>query len=149
MQRINFYTIKQVKESCALYEVEKRVTRPEGVANFLNVVLDLNSEACEKFGILTLNTKNDIVGVHILGMGSLNATIVHPREVFKAAMLNNAANIICFHNHPSGDPNPSVEDIELTNRLMDCGEMMGISVLDHIVIGDCGRFNSMKQTGVI
>jgi DNA repair protein RadC len=78
----------------------------------------------------------------------VNATIVHPREVFKAAMLNNAAAIICIHNHPSGDPEPSRVDIETTHRLVDAGNILGIDVLDHIIIGD-GKYISLQELGMM
>jgi DNA repair protein RadC len=79
-------------------------------------------------------------------MGSLNASIVHPREVFRAAMKYSSAAIVCAHNHPSGDPTPSPEDIALTSRLVQAGEIVGIDVLDHLIIGD-SRFISLKEKG--
>lgn len=149
MKRINIYSVKQVKEKGGLYDLESSFIRsPEDANNIVNVVLDLYSESVEKFGILTLNTKNQVAGVHILSVGTLNASMVHPREVFKAAVLNNAASIVCFHNHPSGDPAPSPEDIETTKRLVDAGEIMEIQVLDHIVVGD-NRFYSLKEQGMM
>lgn len=81
-------------------------------------------------------------------MGSLNASIVHPREVFRAAIKCSSASIICAHNHPSGDPTPSPEDIALTRRLLEAGEIVGIDVLDHLIIGDDG-FISMKEQGLM
>jgi len=81
-------------------------------------------------------------------MGSLNAAIVHPREVFRAAIKRSSASIICVHNHPSGDPTPSSEDVALTRRLMEAGEIIGIDVLDHIVIGD-RRYVSLKEQGLM
>jgi len=79
-------------------------------------------------------------------MGSLNASIVHPREVFRAAIKCSSASIICAHNHPSGDPTPSPEDISLTQRLLQAGEIVGIDVLDHLIIGD-SSFVSLKEKG--
>jgi DNA repair protein RadC len=79
-------------------------------------------------------------------MGSLNASIVHPREVFRAAIKRSSASIICVHNHPSGDPTPSPEDIQLTHRLVEAGSIIGIEVLDHIIIGDF-KFVSLKEQG--
>lgn len=90
----------------------------------------------EHFVVLLLNQKNKVVGVHTVSVGSLTASIVHPREVFKAAILANAAAIICGHNHPSGDPQPSREDRTLTTRVVEAGKLLGINVLDHIIIGD-------------
>ncbi|WP_019908979.1 RadC family protein [Paenibacillus sp. HW567] len=100
----------------------------------------------EHFVCLFLNTKNHVIAQETLSMGSLNASIVHPREVFRAAMKCSSAAIICAHNHPSGDPTPSPEDISLTSRLLQAGEIVGIDVLDHLVIGD-GSFVSLKEKG--
>lgn len=100
----------------------------------------------EHFVCLFLNTKNHVIAQETLSMGSLNASIVHPREVFRAAMKCSSAAIICAHNHPSGDPTPSPEDISLTSRLLQAGEIVGIDVLDHLIIGD-SRFVSLKEKG--
>ena len=89
----------------------------------------------EHFVVVLLNRKNRFIGVNTVSIGSLTASVVHPREVFKAAILANASAIICGHNHPSGDPEPSVEDRALTSRLVECGKMMGIDVLDHVIVG--------------
>lgn len=102
----------------------------------------------EHFVCLFLNTKNHIIAQETLSMGSLNASIVHPREVFRAAIKCSSASIVCVHNHPSGDPTPSSEDILITNRLVKAGELVGIDVLDHIVIGD-GEFVSLKEQGLM
>jgi len=102
----------------------------------------------EHFVVLFLNTKNRLIGKETLSVGSLNASLVHPREVFRSAIKRGSASIICAHNHPSGDPSPSKEDIALTNRLVDAGNIIGIELLDHLVIGD-GIFVSLKEQGVI
>ena len=90
----------------------------------------------EQFIIACLNTKNEPTGISVVAVGSLNKAIVHPREVFKTAILSNAASIIAFHNHPSGETTPSQQDIQLTNRLYEAGELLGIKLLDHLIIGD-------------
>jgi DNA repair protein RadC len=90
----------------------------------------------EHFAIILLNQKNRVVGVNTVSIGSLTASVVHPREVFKPAILSNAAAIILAHNHPSGQPQPSQEDRVLTVRLVAAGKLLGISVLDHVIIGD-------------
>ena len=143
MTRINFYTLKMVKEDSTLYEVPV-IKSPAEVYQAAKQLLALHEEPEEHFCILCLNTKNKIVGVHTISIGSLNTSIVHPREVFKAAMLNNASGIICLHNHPSGDPEPSWEDIAITRRLVKAGEIIGIEVLDHVIIGEQG-YISMKE----
>ena len=89
----------------------------------------------EKFIVLHLNTKNEVISYEVVSVGTLNSSLVHPREVFKAAILNNAASIILCHNHPSGDPDPSKDDIALTKRFVDSGKLLGIEVLDHVIIG--------------
>jgi len=147
MIRINFYKLKMVKEDSGLYEVPVIKSATE-VYQAAKQLLALHEEPEEHFCILCLNTKNKIVGVHTISIGSLNASIVHPREVFKAALLNNANGIICLHNHPSGDPEPSRDDIETTRRLVEAGEIMGINVLDHIIIGE-QSYLSMKEKCLI
>lgn len=149
MKRVSFFSTKLVKESAKLYDLEKVIVRsPEDCAMALRTLLHMEEEPAERFGIFTLSTKNQIIGVHILFKGSLNSSIVHPREVFQAALLNNAASILCFHNHPSGDPTPSREDIDVTKRLAECGKLIGISVLDHIIMGD-PKFVSLKEKGYL
>lgn len=120
------------------------IRRPEDAADL--VMEDLRYEMKEHFVCLFLNTKNQVIGRETLSVGTLNASLVHPREVFRAAIKRGSAAIICLHNHPSGDPTPSPEDIALTGRLRDAGALVGIDVLDHIVIGD-GRFVSLKERG--
>ena len=99
----------------------------------------------EVFGVLLVDTRNRVTAMHVVSMGDLNGTLVHPREVFKCAILGSAATIIAFHNHPSGDPAPSREDIALTKRLVAGGELLGIQVLDHVVLGEAGTFVSFKE----
>ncbi|KQO01339.1 RadC family protein [Paenibacillus sp. Leaf72] len=120
------------------------VRRPEDAANY--VMDELRHLKKEHFVCLFLNTKNHIIAQETLSMGTLNASLVHPREVFRAAIKCSSASLICVHNHPSGDPTPSAEDIALTKRLVSAGELVGIEVLDHLVIGD-GRFISLKEQG--
>ena len=90
----------------------------------------------EIFKAVHLNSKNVILGVETISIGSLTSSLVHPREVFKGAIINNSASILFMHNHPSGDPKPSNEDIEITQRLKQAGDILGIKVLDHIIFGD-------------
>ena len=106
----------------------------------------LRDESAEVFAILCLTTKHRVIAYHEVSRGTLDSTIVHPREVFKAALLANSAAIMAAHNHPSGDPTPSPEDVDLTRRLAAAGELIGIPLLDHIVIGD-GRYFSFKEAG--
>ena len=96
--------------------------------------------------MLCVTTKHRVIAYYEVSRGTLDATLVHPREVFKAAILANAAAIVVAHNHPSGDPTPSIDDLALTARLKQAGEVLGIPVLDHIILAD-GRSVSMKQIG--
>ncbi|GGG20379.1 RadC family protein [Paenibacillus abyssi] len=102
----------------------------------------------EQFVCLFLNTKNQVIAEETLSVGTLNASLVHPREVFRAAIKCSSASLICVHNHPSGDPTPSPEDIALTKRLAEAGELVGIDVLDHIIIGD-SKYISLKEQGLL
>ena len=128
---INVYKVKMVKEDTIKYG-DTAMRSPDEVAQLARDVMGLHEAAEENFVIVCLNTKNKIAGIHTISVGSLNSSIVHPREVFKAALLNNASGIICIHNHPSGDPEASREDIETTQRLVNAGTLMGIKVLDHM-----------------
>ncbi|GJL61675.1 MAG: hypothetical protein NPIRA04_03290 [Nitrospirales bacterium] len=102
----------------------------------------------EHFVIVGLDAKHRIIGGSLIAIGSLTAAIVHPREIFKTAIAMNAAALILLHNHPSGDPTPSPEDHELTKRLAECGELLGIRILDHLIVGD-NRYYSFADEGVL
>ncbi len=102
----------------------------------------------EVFICLHLNIKHAVISYEIVSVGSLNFSVVHPRECFKGALLANAAAIIAYHNHPSGDPEPSPEDIAVTKRLVDAGKILGIEVLDHIIFGNRG-FISLQERGLM
>jgi len=140
----------------ALFEVSARVSREKLDTNKISspddaamlMMEELRHEQKEHFKILLLDTKNNVRKVSEISIGSLNSSIVHPREVFKEAVVNVASSIILVHNHPSGECEPSHEDIVLTNRLDECGKIMGIRVLDHIIIGD-GIYFSFKEEGLI
>lgn len=124
----------------------KTVHSPEAAAYLLMDEMRFLTQ--EHFVCLYLNAKNEVLRKETVFIGSLNSSIVHPREVFKNAFKCSAASVICLHNHPSGDPSPSREDIAITERLVECGKMVGIEVLDHIVIGD-GKFISLKEKGYV
>ncbi len=120
------------------------IRSPEDVAVLLKEELRYLQK--EHFVCLFLNTKNHVMARETLSIGSLNASIVHPREIFRAAIKRSSASIVCVHNHPSGDPTPSPEDVQLTSRLVEAGSIIGIEVLDHVIIGD-QRFVSLKEHG--
>ena len=122
------------------------IRRPEDTLPVLES--ELSELAYERFIALALNTKNHVTAVLPVSSGSLNASIVHPRELFQRAILANCASLILAHNHPSGDPAPSPEDLALTRKLIDAGLLLDIPVLDHIVLG-YGRYVSFKERGLI
>ena len=105
-------------------------------------------EQREHFAVMLLDTKNHILGLHDVSVGSLQASVVHPREVFRTAVDYAAASMILLHNHPSGDPTPSREDIAVTARLVKAGKIMDIPVLDHVIIGR-NRYVSLKDKGLL
>lgn len=111
---------------------------------FLYASEKLSDNKKEHFMILHLDTKNRIIKDEIISIGTLNASIVHPREVFKSAIKESANSIILVHNHPSGDSEPSLEDREITEKLMDAGELLNIKVLDHVIIGK-DNYHSFKE----
>ena len=117
---------------------------PREVAAFL--LPRYGASPVERFGIVSLSTKHRVLRTEILSIGTLDASLVHPREVFRMAAMHRAAAIVLFHNHPSGDPTPSVDDAALTQRLVQAGILMGIEVLDHLILADT-RYFSFKETG--
>jgi len=120
----------------------KKITCAEDVFNYFHERLKDKKE--EHFYVLMLDTKNNIIGEQLISKGILDASIIHPREVFKPAIKNSASKIILVHNHPSGDPSPSGEDLEITEKLTEVGESMGISVLDSVILGE-GKWWSWKE----
>lgn len=128
------------------YEDRFMIRSPEDAANYMMEEMRFLSQ--EHFVCLYLNTKNQVMHKQTLFIGSLNASIVHPREVFKEAFRRSAASIVCLHNHPSGDPAPSREDIDVTKRLVECGKILGIDVLDHLIIGE-KKYVSLKEKGYL
>ncbi|MBX9136554.1 MULTISPECIES: DNA repair protein RadC [unclassified Clostridium] len=134
-----FKTLKSQKENL-------KISSPKDVSTLL--INEMSNFKQEVFKLILLNTKNIIIGTKDVFKGTLNSSIVHPREVFKEAVQRGSANIIVCHNHPSGDPNPSKEDIDITLRLKECGNIMGIGLLDHIIIGN-NKYVSLKEKGII
>jgi DNA repair protein RadC len=102
----------------------------------------------EHLKVIMLNTKNVVIFIKDVSVGSLNSSIVHPREVFCDAIRKSSASIVICHNHPSGDPTPSNEDVNITYRLKECGKLLGIDLLDHLIIGN-GRYISLKEKGIV
>lgn len=136
------YKISLVKED--RYKIsENIISQSSDAASIMRDYLDGADR--EHFVVLLLSTRNHVIGINTVSIGSLNSSIVHPREVFKPAIVGNANHIILAHNHPSGDTTPSKEDIEVTKRLVEAGNMLGIQVLDHVIVGD--RYISLKEQG--
>ena len=144
-KRINIVSIKMVKESSFLYQT-RQILSPNDAYEMIKEQLEGLDR--EQFIIACLNTKNEPTNITVVSVGTLNKAIVHPREVFKTAILSNAASIMAFHNHPSGDTTLSDQDIQLTHRLIEAGELLGIKLLDHLIIGD-GSFTSLKEKGYL
>ncbi len=156
MSKVNGLTKRKAELLLAALELGRRVyteepadryviRSPEDAAGYLREMKHLTQE---HFGALFLNTKNVVIGKKIIFVGSLSACTVHPRELFHEAIQRRAASVIIFHNHPSGDPRPSSEDIELTKRLEEVGRIVGIQLLEHIIIG-WDKYTSLKEKGYL
>lgn len=123
-----------------------KINQPKDVANL--VMEEMKSFKEEHLRVVMLNTKNIVISSKDVSIGSLNSSIVHPREIFAEAIKKNSASIVICHNHPSGDPTPSSEDIQVTHRIKECGKLLGIDLLDHIIIGD-GIYVSLKEKDIL
>ncbi len=111
-------------------------------------IREIGNEASEVVLVVVLNTKNEINAIHRVFTGSLNTSVAHPREIFRTAIINNGARIMLFHNHPSGDTDPSEADFAFTRRVVDCGEMLGIEVIDHIIVTK-NDYLSLREQGLL
>lgn len=156
LRRVKGITAAKAKTLAAAYELSRRalgngpdvfpsISRP---VDALPLVADIKDKQKEHFLALFLNARNQVIHREIVSVGSLNASMVHPREVFQPAVGSSAAAAILVHNHPSGDVTPSQADIELTRRLVQAGEIMGIEILDHLIIAR-ERFLSLKEAGLM
>ncbi|MFB4165641.1 JAB domain-containing protein [Alteribacillus sp. JSM 102045] len=142
----NIYEVQRIKQVKTEMEIkENSIRMPENAADIARSFI--GDDDREVLLVLCLNTKNKVVAVHRAHVGSLNASVVHPREVLKAAILNNAASIIIAHQHPSGDVTPSREDIQVADRMKEAGRMVGIELLDALVVADNSSFTSLKEQG--
>ena len=127
---------------------KKRIGRPADVAPVFRAILDAEGEldqAKEHFWAMFLDTKNHILRIELVTLGLLDQTVVHPREVFRPAIGCAAKSVILCHNHPSGDPEPSDKDIQLTRRLIEAGKLLDVRVLDHVVIGEGSEWRSIAE----
>ena len=143
---IPVYRVSLVREGALLCEAYK-CRNSATVSELLHTYLaDADRE---HFVVFFVDQKNRVIGMHTVSMGSLTASVVHPRETFKAAILANAAAIVCGHNHPSGDVQPSQDDRAITKRLVKAGKLLGIEVLDHIIIGSKGVYFSFADENML
>ncbi|MFJ5564019.1 JAB domain-containing protein [Lysinibacillus xylanilyticus] len=144
-KRVQIVQVKLVREKSMLYK-ERKIRSPHDA--YILMKEFIGDADREHFVVLCLDTKNQPTCIQVVHIGSLNASIVHPREVLKSALLSNTASILVGHNHPSDNPSPSKEDIEVTERLKEAGKILGIDLLDHIII--CSdSFVSLKEEGHI
>lgn len=146
---ISISKVKLVRESCHRYDIDsKHISDPQDAADAVNAALDLENEAQEVLGTIFLDTKNRITGIMEVTRGTLFSSLSHPREIFKGAILHNAASIILFHNHPSGEAEPSREDIRITERIVESGKILDIPLLDHIIIGYKSHYSLKKHNQI-
>ena len=142
--RIPIYKVSLIRDG-SHKSPSKAITSPPDAFSILEYMQGLDRE---HFVVLLLDIKNKVIGINTVSIGNLDTSIAHPREVFKPAILSNAGSILLAHNHPSGDPEPSREDIEITRRLVEAGKIIGIEVIDHVIIGE-ERYVSMKEKGLM
>jgi DNA repair protein RadC len=145
MQRISVVKILMEKERNLMVE-NKKIGSPRDAADIATEFL--KGADREYLIVLALDTKNKVNSIDTVSVGSLNSSIVHPREVFKSLVLSNAASFILAHNHPSGDCSPSNEDVNITQRIKEAGKILGIELLDHIIVGD-NQYISLKEKGIL
>lgn len=131
-----------------------RLAGPPAVAEYARALqptagVPWSEEPCEVFAVLCLDVKHRPIAYHVISRGSIDATIVHPAAVYRAAILANASALILLHNHPSGDPSPSPDDVRLTARLVRAGALFGITVLDHVILGESDRYVSLRESGIM
>lgn len=147
MVTIPQYGVRLVKESEFRYS-DRKITGAAAACELLRAV-GLDEKAHEEFYSLYLNTKNQVLGIEMISRGTLNASLVHPREVFKGALLSNANSIILAHNHPSGSVEPSMADRRVTETLASAGNLLDVKVLDHLIVGSRGGFFSFAESGLL
>ena len=129
-------------------EVDRKMNSPEKVVSLAKYYLHLHEQTEEYLYMIVMNVKLEMTGIFELSHGNVNSSIVSVREMFQKALLANAVSIIVIHNHPSGDSSPSREDIQVTKRMVECGELLGVRVLDHIIVGRPG-YTSLKEKGYL
>lgn len=136
---------KEVTKNCP--DLTYAIKSPEDAATIGKEFMRIHEEPEEYMYMICMNVKNKVIGVFEISHGTVNASLVSPREVFQKALLANAVSVIFLHNHPSGDCTPSREDIEITKRLIEAGNILNVEVLDHIIVGD--HYTSLKEKGYL
>ena len=144
MYRIPIYRVELVRDGSQLVP-NKQITSPKDAHDVLRPFI--GSADREHLVVLTLDTKNKAIGINLVSLGDLNSTIATPREVFKLAVVQNASGLIVVHNHPSGSVEPSEEDLAVSRRLDAAGQIIGIEVVDHMILGEHGNYASLKERG--
>lgn len=145
-KRVNIVSVKLCRESSLLYK-PRYISTPKDAAVLVKDFLALSDR--EVVVAVYLDTKNQPTAISTISVGTLNSSLVHPREVFKGAVLSNAAGMVIAHNHPSGVPEPSQDDIAITKRLDEAGKIMGIGLIDHVIIGGEGQWVSLREMGLL
>jgi len=146
LAKIDIVKIHMVKDGRIKYRT-KQIQNPKDLADL--GLKFLKHADREIFLLVCLNTRNHINCIHIVSIGTVNASLVAPREVFKIALLSNASEVAFIHNHPSGDTEPSEDDLKITHRLAECGKLFDIKLLDHVIISDDGKYESFLERGLI
>lgn len=145
-KRVEIVSVKLCRESSMLYD-QRQINTPGDAAQLIQGFLADSDR--EMIVAVCLDTKHQPTALTTVSVGTLNSSLVHPREVFKVAILSNAAAVILAHNHPSGIATPSEDDINITKRIVEAGTLMGIDALDHIIIGGIDNYKSMRELGLI
>jgi len=146
LQYVEFVRLELIREKG--FYTQPKVESPEDALTVFRQFLAGEMDR-EHLALLCLDTKHRPTAIQVVAVGTLDSLLVHPREVFKTAIMANAASIVCAHWHPSGDPEPSLDDVKITYRLMQAGELLGIKVLDHLILGAEDNYLSLKESGVI
>ena len=145
MVNIQKFSLRVVKENGGRYDIDKTINNPIAARNLFIEVAELDKRAEEVFVMATIDVRNKVTGLFEVSTGTLNSSLVTPREVFKRAILQNAAGIVLGHNHPSGNIDASNDDIQITKNLVKSGKILGVNVVDHIIVGNEGNYSSMKE----
>jgi DNA repair protein RadC len=148
MKKVTMYHVELVRDSSKLYDIDTVVNSSIKAGKAIREVLQIEKWHNEKFGMLCLDNKNKIIGVHIITEGTVNESPVYVREIATRSLLNNAVSVIIFHNHPGDDPNPSKADIEVTKRTKEGLKTIGIKLLDHIILTSEG-YTSLAEQGLV